>query len=541
MRAAALSVLLPEMTVRCMMDQTRAGGFLRLECAKLQCSFSVDMQALFTLVNGVGTRPLINTPQGESVQLFPSGSVPVVHFHDPCCPYMLPASSPNIPGPGSARSWAHTVSAEPIEKLVPTTTTVLTLPLIPRSLPIATGNDTTKFPGEFRTRPLARVRNASAKTEYIWIDANQAAQSDVTILLDVTFFCTGALTTEEVSAVFVTYLLANDGEEAETIVPAVVAGLTSIGTNKWQAALTVVNVVPISGWYRFAINMGFPTILVGAVYTQLNVKGDVLVGEYPRFGCGFFVDPTYTSMTALALRYWPGGSSSLASYRSPVLTGGGTAYGLNYKPWKDWIEPVSVGDANARAFAPVHEQANGQQGYRLTDGMYVWERTSVVPDALLDVSADLPYTSNSTVVERPPIAYLIGASGAFDGGSIMFFDPSASATGSTAVMKFQSTNLFAYQPRSKIINPTSFPLTLLPDEHNALLQAIAFVPNFSENDWHSAFSKFANVAFQVAKYVVQVGGALHGNPVDAIQTFIDIKDAWINRRVPTKHTVVPVG
>lgn len=527
LQSAALSVVLPELTTRGMLDQSRAGGCLNLECARLQSSFNVDVYALYTLLAGTSSRPEINTPAGEGVPLFPAGSVPLLHFHDPSCPYLVPTTSPTAPAAGNPRSWRYTASANPVEKIVPTVTTVLPLDMVPRSLPVAVGGEVYKLPSDFRTRPIARTRTADARVEYVWVDSCAATPTGFTVAVDVTLGCTTSLTTATVGVILKVILLGLDGAESSNVLPVVSGLLTLNGSSgKYEVSVAVSDLVSTSGWYRFAVDLTFPVVQAGAIYTAMTTYGRVQLDEFVKIGSGFFVDPTFTTMTALALRYWPSSSSSLISFRSPPLTAGGSIYGLNLRPWKDWQEPLSLGDGPARAQAPTSEMANGQQGYDIRNGMFTWEKQSVSPNALLDMSVDLPYVPSVNVQERPPLAYLIGASGGFDGGSVAYVDPSASQTGATVVLRIESTFLYCYQPRTKAITPSNFPLMLMPDQNNALQQALTLIPNFSENDWHEAFAKAAGVAFKVAKYIVHAAGAIAGNPLDAVQIFADVNKDW---------------
>lgn len=524
---AALAVMLPERCARGPIDQVRAGGSIALECTQLQCSFNVDVFALYALLIGATTRPEVNTPDGEGIPLFPSGSVPVVHFHDPCCPFMLPCSSATAPGVGNPRVWRFTASANPTEKITPTVTMSFDFDMVPRSLPVASGGDAYKFPSDFRTRPISRQRVSAANQEYFWVDACAATPTGVNMTVDIALGSTVAITTGNVNVSLVTILLGADGVEQRTSLPgqAVVFTLNGV-SGKYEASVAVTDLVSTSGWYRLAVVINFPVINGSPTYTQMTIFGRVELQEFVRIGTGFFVDPNFSSLTALALRSWHSASSALVSFRSPPLTAGGSIYGVNLRPWKEWTQPLALGDGAARGQAPVEELANGMQGYNLINGIYVWEKQSVAPSSLLDTSVDLSFVPSVSVVERPPLAYLIGCSGAFDGGSILYFDPSASQTGATVVMRFEHTSLLAYQPRNKIIKPTKGPLFLLPDQMTALQHVLLSIPNFSENDWHDVFIKTANVAFKVAKYIVYAAEAVAGSPIAAVSFAKEVATDW---------------
>lgn len=527
LQSAALSLMLPERCARGPIDLTRAGGSSALECVQLQCSFNTDVLSLYTLLTGSSTRPEINSPDGEGIPLFPAGSVPVVHFHDPCCPFLLPCTSPSAPGVGNPRVWRFTTSANPTEKLTPVTSQAFVFDLVPRSLPVAAGGDAYKFPTDFRTRPISRVRVATSNTEYFWVDANLATPTGILTTLDIALGSTVAITTGNVSVVFQTILLGADGVEQANNLPAVATAFVLNGTTgKYEASVPLADFVSTSGWYRLAVTLTFPIINGSPVYTNMTLLGRSEIQEFVRFGTGFFVDPNFGSLTALALRYWLSASSALVSFRSPPLTAGGSVFGMNLRPWKEWTQPLALGDGPSRAQAPVEELANGMQGYNLINGIYVWEKQSVSPASLLDASVDLPFLPTTSVVERPPLAYLIGASGAFDGGSILYFDPSASQTGASVVMRFESTALLCYQPRNKIVKPTKGPLFLLPDQFVALQHVLLPVSNFSENDWHDVFIKTANVAFKVAKYIVYAAEAVAGNPISAVSLAKEVAVDW---------------
>lgn len=527
LQSAALAVMLPERCARGPIDQVRAGGCTALECTQLQCSFNADLFALYTLLIGASTRPEVNSPDGEGIPLFPSGSVPVIHFHDPCCPFMMPCSSATAPGVGNPRVWRFTTSSNPTEKITPTTTMSFVYDMVPRSLPVAAGGDAYKFPSDFRTRPIARQRTTVANQEYFWVDACAASPTGVNMTVDIALGSTVAITTGNVTVSLVTILLGSDGLEQRTTLPGQTVVFTLNGTTgKYEASVAVTDLVSTSGWYRLAVVLTFPIINGSTTYTQMTIYGRAELQEFVRIGTGFFIDPNFSSLTALALRYWHSASAALVSFRSPPLTAGGSIYGVNLRPWKEWTQPLALGDGAARGQAPVGELANGMQGYNLIDGIYVWEKVSVAPASLLDTSVDLAFVPSVSVVERPPLAYLIGCSGAFDGGSLLSFDPSASQTGATVVMRFEHTSLLAYQPRNKIIKPTNGPVFLLPDQMTALQHVLLSIPNFSENDWHDVFIKAANVAFKMAKYIVYAAEAVGGNPISAVSLAKEVATDW---------------
>lgn len=510
---AATSFLLPTSSKHVMLDSSRSGGVTSLVTTKLQGSVDIDMRAIYDLINGSSTRPEVNTRQGEAVALFPPGSVPIVHFHDPSCPYMMPNQSPTNPTLGNPREWVFPFSSEPIERLVTTTTAEYKMPLVPLGLPTATGATAYMLATEFRRRPVARMRSSTNQQEYVWLDSFSNQPSTYAATVNLLFLSTQVMGDTTFQAYLQAVVLGSDNEEVSSDSPPVSGAPTATSVpNQYSLTLQLVDLVSTSGWYRFEVVLTNPTATPGLIFTDFNLSGEMNHKEYSRIGSGFRIDSTYQELAAIGRRYWMGGSSLLCSHRSPPLTTAGSVYGVNLTSFFNFQDALSLGDAGVRDRAPVPEMANGTQGYDLRDGLFVWEKQRVAPASLLDTALEPPNVLPTALADRPGVSYLINVSGGFDGGSVLYFDPSATATGSTVIMRFQHTANVAYQPRSKLIaSGESNVIHLLPDDIAALQIVLCGLSNFSKNDWHDFFTKAANIAAKVAHYVTNAAEAATGN------------------------------
>jgi hypothetical protein len=271
----------------------------------------------------------------------------------------------------------------------------------------------------------------------------------------------------------------------------------SVGVNLWSASVSTNLPADVSGWYRARPLFISSSGTSGTILAKVVFAATVQVDEFTDIATGFVCDSTFVELPPIGRRYWLHGSSLLASFRSPELVAAGSIFAANTSStYRNISEILATGLSEMLSKVPLKELHNGTDGTHIKDGFYGWEKPFTRQTTLLETSC-----SSVSGTVQSPVGYVIPSPGCFDGGFVVYFDPTTASTDAVLGVRFECCSLIGYQPRTKLIKATR-PVALTGDQWDTVLFELRSVPNFSTNDWHTMLRSVAGKVATVAKYAL---------------------------------------
>lgn len=404
------------------------------------------------------------------------GSFKYVTFHDPYCPLILPVA---VTG---NRAWLGDVSFlnEDLVYQVDMPTTPYTTEMTFASTPWTAAST---VPSYARTKPVCMVSDGSSNAQYVWLDACKALTTDVTFTMNATIAGSGATVAVNVS------LLRYCGTYDDDQIVDASAGTLAIGVNFFVATLAVQE----SGYYRASATFtkaGGGTITrVSETTTTLNITEKTVVMS------AHVANQHHVAARGVAGKFWLAGSGVLASARVPPLSTQGVI--LAAVPDKTYWPDVVADAANSIINAPTMKSFNGQEGGKLTEGIWAYSRPEIWPNEFQTLLT-MPVSTGSHVAGLTPCIARILPGLAPLGMKVV--DMSFTTTATVLNFRFTTSVAVIYTCRNQVVEG-SLPDYLSADEWGALQEFLTTQPHFTSNDWHSALAAVANVGSKVVNFL----------------------------------------
>jgi len=528
------SIVLPDKFMPNCVPLSIASDIADMTTTRLQTSFTLDVKKLAEDFAAT-TRPPILLTSGNSVPLWAhpdvATSIPIVQVQDCVAPLCMPMLSlPLTTGPDMYRLWQYPALTVMTGAMYPSNfdygvPTVYSGELSYTAMGTM-GTAKSVFPSGFTNRPIFVSRSIGTGAQqfenHIWIDAcadfptNVAVQGTITTSVNVEAGVSGELRV---------WLTRHSSDGLHTkIDDAAKMTIDVLGTSAVNLQTKVTN----SGFYVVNYEISFFTTTNGTIYKvdSCQFESTLAVLELTDLGTAFYVNRTFASaMPTNATSYWPIGNAMLISFRSPELVCGGSVFAVNTSELglSEWYQTSSASSETISS-ANLRFKYNAGQGGMLKRGLWTYCSPKTWFTRKLSV-CDQRLTAYGTEYGTA-LSYWLGGSNAPSGNNLIWLSPAlvSGDTAPTYVMQFTTYTSLVYVIRTQFISSRQLDV-ISSDELEQAYLLLALMTNFSENDWHSFFSKIVAAAKTVGGAIERgIGIATKAMPVvrDVAQKAVSI-------------------
>jgi hypothetical protein len=514
---AARTMMLPDQYCSMLTPQLEANG--RLEYFPVQNTFAFTLDVL-TMLNRIARHR--SDYSARASQTYGSDGAftllwevdsgyPVVQMMDYACLAAFPVAGNAVPGEDytNARLVTYSARTSPAAD-VWTSGEYISLPL--DFLSTGEQNITCLLPDvvyqEFSKRIPFRGRdNANSSRTWVWIDSakDPVAQASINLSGNATIEVIDyyGSPTDFVFELVCYYKGPNFSEtktkEFVVSVPAGAPGFIYATFSPMSAAEGIR--VQGSGFYAFEVQVSQRISGTGNPadnYYRMQVSPlELYIREYTTDYTAFVLNPNANALAGVASSYWPLGSGMLVSFRNPPLNSGGTIYGARFTQ-----ELYNFNDASHLTVTqmcskvPASAQFHGTSGGSLLKGLWSWHCPAIWPRSVL------PTRIVNSDDDSEVAAYWVGKPESFSAIKLVKINPTAFGDSAEYLLRFHFAVAIAAVPRGQTIKGTHTK-PMVPDEWAALNYTMSAVPTFSENDWHSFFSKVASSIGKVGSFLMR--------------------------------------